>query len=88
MYQACTFIPIKNDRGEVDHICVSVVDTTQVTIYKKMHKEALESLAEAGHHGDLTAIHNRCFLEEAIAKGFNRAHRYGGTHQIKYRGRG
>ena len=82
MYQDCTFMPIKNDRGEVDHICVTVVDTTDVAIYKKMHKEALDSLAEASHHDGLTGVYNRHFLEEAIAKEFNRAHRYGGTMSL------
>jgi diguanylate cyclase (GGDEF)-like protein len=59
-----------------------VVDSTDVAIYKKMHKEALESLAEASHHDGLTGVYNRRFLEEAIAKEFNRAHRYGGTMSL------
>jgi diguanylate cyclase (GGDEF)-like protein len=79
MYQDCTFMPIKNAQGEVEHICVTVVDTTDVAIYKKMHKDALDSLAEANHRDSLTGIYNRRFLEESIAKEFNRAHRYGGT---------
>ena len=79
MYQDCTFMPLKNERGEVDHICVTVVDTTDVAIYKRMHKEALNSLAEASHRDGLTGIYNRRFLEESIAKEFNRAHRYGGA---------
>jgi diguanylate cyclase len=82
MYQDCTFMPIKNDQGDVDHICVTVVDSTDVAIYKKMHKEALDSLAEASHHDGLTGIYNRHFLEEAIAKEFNRAHRYNGTMSL------
>jgi len=77
MYQDCTFMPLKNENGEVDHICVTVVDTTDVAIYKRMHKEALNSLAEASHRDGLTGIYNRRFLEESIAKEFNCAHRYG-----------
>lgn len=79
MYQDCTFIPIKNSQGEVDHICVTVVDTTDVAIYKKMHKEALTSLAEASNRDGLTGIYNRRFLEESIANEFNRCRRTGGA---------
>ena len=79
MYQDCTFMPLKNERGEVDHICITVVDTTDVAIYKRMHREALDSLAEATHHDGLTGIYNRRYLEETIAKEFNRAQRYGGA---------
>jgi diguanylate cyclase len=82
MYQDCTFMPIKNGHGEVEHICVTVVDTTDVAIYKKMHKEALRSLAEASHRDGLTGIYNRRFLEESIAKEFNRSRRYGGTMSL------
>ena len=79
MYQDCTFMPLKSENGEVDHICVTVVDTTDVAIYKRMHKEAHDSLAEASHRDGLTGIYNRRFLEESIAREFNRAHRYGGA---------
>jgi diguanylate cyclase len=82
MYQDCTFMPIKNESGNVDHICVVVVDITDVAIYKKMHQEALSSLAEASHRDGLTGIYNRRFLEESIAKEFNRSRRYGGTMSL------
>ena len=82
MYQDCTFMPIKNDKDEVEHICVTVVDTTDVAIYKKMHKEALNSLAEASQRDGLTGTYNRRFLEESIAKEFNRMHRYGGIMSL------
>lgn len=82
MYQDYTFMPIKGGQGVVEHICVTVVDTTDVALYKKMHKEALDSLAEASYRDGLTGIYNRRFLEEAIAKEFNRARRYGGTLSV------
>jgi diguanylate cyclase (GGDEF)-like protein len=82
MYQDFTFMPIKNEHGNVDHVCVTLADTTDTAIYQKMLKEALESLAEANHRDGLTGIYNRRFLEEAIAKEFNRTHRYGGATSL------
>jgi diguanylate cyclase len=79
MYQDYTFIPIKNEQGEVEKVCVTLVDVTDTAIYQKMLKEALESLAEANHRDGLTGIYNRHFLEESLAREFSRARRYGGT---------
>ena len=40
MYQDCTFMPIENNKDEVEHICVTVVDTTDVAIYKRTHRKS------------------------------------------------
>jgi len=82
MYQDYTFIPIKNEDGEVEHTCVTLVDVTDTAVYQKMLKEALESLAEASHCDGLTGIYNRHFLEESFAREFSRARRYGGTMSL------
>jgi len=82
MYQDYTFIPIKNEDGEVEHACVTLVDVTDTAIYQKMLKEALESLAEASHRDGLTGIYNRHHLEESFAREFSRARRYGGTMSL------
>jgi len=79
MYQDFTFIPIKDDTGQVEHVCITLIDVTDIAIYQKMLKEALESLAEANHRDGLTGIYNRHFLEESLAREFSRARRYGGT---------
>ncbi len=79
MCQDCTLIPIKNDRGEVEKVCVTLIDTTDTAIRQKMLKAALESLAEANHRDGLTGIYDRHFLEESLAREFSRARRYGGT---------
>lgn len=79
MYQDYTFMPIKNEQGEVGHVCVTLADTTDTAIYKRMHQEALASLAEASHRDGLTGVYNRRFLEESIAKEFSRAQRYDGA---------
>ena len=79
MYQDCTFIPLKGADGRVDHICVTVTDSTDTALYKRMHKEALASLADASHRDGLTGVYNRRYLEETLSKEFNRAQRYGGS---------
>lgn len=79
MYQDYTFIPIKNERGEVEHVCVTLADVTDTAIYQKRLKEALESLAAASHRDGLTGIYNRHFLEESLAREFSRVRRYGGA---------
>lgn len=79
MYQDYTFIPIKNEDGEVEHACVTLVDVTDTAVYQKMLKEALASLAEASHRDGLTGIYNRHYLEESFAREFSRVRRYGGT---------
>ena len=38
----------------------------------------MDSLAEASQRDGMTGTYNRRFLEESIAKEFNRMHRYGG----------
>ena len=82
MYQDCTFIPLKDDAGEVQQVCVTLIDVTDTAIYQKMMKEAMTSLAEASNRDGLTGIYNRRFIEEAVAKEFSRVQRYGGTLSI------
>ena len=79
MYQDCTFIPLKDDTGEVQQVCITVIDVTDTAIYQKLTKEAMLSLAEASSRDGLTGVHNRRYIEEAVAKEFQRVQRYGGT---------
>src|SRR3569623_380949 len=82
MYQDCTFIPLKDEHGEVQQVCITLIDVTDTAIYQKMMREAMSSLAEASHRDGLTGIHNRRYIEEAVAKEFGRVQRYGGTLSI------
>lgn len=79
MYQNCTFIPLKDDSGEVQQVCVTLIDATDTAIYQKMMKDAMASLAEASSRDGLTGIYNRRYIEEAVAKEFGRVQRYGGA---------
>ncbi len=78
MQQNCTFMPVKDAEGEVQHVCVSLLDVTDTSIYQNMLKKAMQSLAEASNRDGLTGIYNRRFLEETLAKEFSRVRRYGG----------
>src|SRR3569623_1501706 len=82
MYQDCTFIPLKDEHGEVQQDCIPLIDDTDSAIYQKMMREAMRSLAEASHRDGLTGIHIRRYIEEAGAKEFGRVQRYGGTLSI------
>ena len=79
MYQDYTFIPIKDDTGSVQQVCITLVDATDTAVYQKMLKEALESLAAASQRDGLTGIYNRHYFEESLAREFSRVRRYGGT---------
>jgi len=79
MRQNCTFLPIKNPDGEVTHVCITLFDVTDTSIYQSMLKDAMHSLAEASNRDGLTGIYNRRFLEEILSREYSRVTRYGGT---------
>jgi diguanylate cyclase (GGDEF)-like protein len=82
MRQDCTLLPVKDEKGNVEHICFSLFDVTDTSIYQKMLKEALAFLEEASNKDGLTDIYNRRFLDENLDKEFNRAKRYDGKLSI------
>lgn len=84
MYQNCTFIPLKDPAGEVQQVCVTLIDVTDTAVYQKMMKEAMASLAEAGNRDGLTGIYNRRFIEEVIIKEYQRVQRYGGALSLAF----
>lgn len=79
MRQNCTFLPMKNESGEIEHVCVTLFDVTDTSIYEGMLKNAVRSLAEASNRDGLTNVYNRRFLETNMEKEFSRIKRYGGT---------
>ncbi|MEK7322592.1 MAG: diguanylate cyclase [Pseudomonadota bacterium] len=84
MYQDCTFIPLKDPAGEVQQVCVTLIDVTDTAVYQKMMKEAMTSLAEASNRDGLTGIYNRRCIEEVIMKECQRVQRYGGTLSLAF----
>lgn len=46
MRQNCTLLPHKNDAGEVEFICVTVIDFTDTAMYQKQLNEAIAALEQ------------------------------------------
>lgn len=82
MQQDCTFIPLKDESGEVLYVCVSVSDATDTAIYQQMMKGALQSMEEMSVRDGLTGLYNRRYLERALEAEFSRVRRYGGLLSV------
>jgi len=78
MRQNCTFLPIKNENNnEIDYVCITLFDATDISVYENMLKEAVKSLAKVSNQDSLTGVYNRRYLEISMGREFNRAQRYG-----------
>lgn len=78
MYQNCTFMPVKNETGEVGSVCVTLFDATDTGISQTGLRNAMERLSESSNRDGLTGIYNRRYLEQRLATEFDRSKRYGG----------
>lgn len=76
MHQDCTFLPIKNEKGEVSNVCITLVDVSDTSIYQTMLQGAMESLKEISIRDALTGIFNRRHLDDILSTEFKRAKRY------------
>ncbi len=76
MRQDCTLMPVKNDSGEVQYVCFTLFDATDTSIYQSKLEKTTEKLRELSNRDGLTQLFNRRYIEEALEKEFNRAHRY------------
>lgn len=77
MRQDCTLMPVKDDAGEVQYICFTVIDVTDTSIYQSKLEETTEKLREMSNLDGLTKLFNRRYIEEALATEYDRAQRYG-----------
>ncbi len=79
MFQDVTFIPLRDNAGEVEAVCVTISDVTDVGIYQNALKDAndvIVYLKELSHTDGLTGVFNRLHLEERLEDEFKRAMRY------------
>jgi len=76
MYQNCTFMPVKGEAGEIDSVCITLFDATDIGISQTDLKEAMKCLSESSNRDGLTGIYNRRYLEQRLSAEFDRCRRY------------
>jgi diguanylate cyclase (GGDEF)-like protein len=81
MQQDCTFMPIMRER-EVEAVCVTVSDVTDVSIMQREREEAVAKLQEYADRDGLTGIANRRYFEARLRDEYTRWQRYGGELSI------
>ncbi|MCG8317413.1 MAG: GGDEF domain-containing protein [Pseudomonadales bacterium] len=76
MSQDLTLMPVKNENGEVDAVCICLFDVTDVAIYQTMHKAAMNKLEMVSRVDGLTQLFNRAHWQSRLNEEFSRAARY------------
>lgn len=82
MYQNCMLMPVNNESGKPESVCVVMFDVTDTAIATNLLKEAMEKIADISNRDGLTGIYNRRYLESQLASEFDRTRRYGGTFSM------
>lgn len=72
MYQNSTIIPLKDTRGEVDHICLVIYDVTEVAVNRIQIQTANEKLRYLSRTDGLTGLLNRKTWESELVSEFER----------------
>ncbi len=78
MYQDFTFMPVKDETGEVDSVYITLFDMTDTAILQTELKNAFDSLSEISNRDGLTGMYNRRYLEQQLSMEFDRCKRYTG----------
>jgi diguanylate cyclase (GGDEF)-like protein len=78
MYQSCTFMPIKDEAGVVQQVCVTLFDVTDTVLVQRKLEQAMVSLQESVNRDGLTGLFNRRYLDQRLLQEFARARR--GSH--------
>lgn len=82
MNQDFTLMPIKDENGEVESVCVTLQDATDVSIYQTMLKDAMTKLESLSRIDGLTQLNNRAHWEQRLSEEFERVVRYGDTMSL------
>ena len=77
MRQDCTLMPVKGDSGEVEHVCFTLFDVTDTSIYQQQLQKLTDELRESNNRDGLTKIFNRRYIEESLSAEYDRSRRYG-----------
>ncbi len=76
MYQNSTIIPLKDTRGNVEHICLIIYDVTEVAVNRIQIQAANEKLRELSRTDGLTGLLNRKTWETDLQAEFSRFKRH------------
>jgi diguanylate cyclase (GGDEF)-like protein len=77
MRQDCTLVPVVGESGEVEQICILVMDATDSSIYQTRLNEALQVIADQSARDVLTNVFTRRKVMEIFQLELERASRYG-----------
>jgi two-component system, NtrC family, sensor kinase len=72
MRQSCTFLPIKDERGDVQHVCVTLADYTDVALYQDKLRAAIaeleaEKAEQAALLDKIEEVHTQLLQSEKLA---------------------
>ncbi|MEN9658877.1 MAG: hypothetical protein RL571_2342 [Pseudomonadota bacterium] len=76
MQQNTTFMPVRNEYGEVDAVTVNLFDVTDNAIAQNLLQEAMGKLEEYSNRDGLTGIYNRRYLDVRFTQELERMSRY------------
>ena len=82
MMQDITLSPVTNHDGEVEGVCITVVDSTDSHLYQMMLQEALREVEENSRRDAMTGLYGRQYFMEQAKKEFSRAKRYNTSFSI------
>lgn len=76
MYQNCSFIPVRDENGEVVSVAVTLQDVTDLAIAHRELETARQLLEESNRVDGLTQLFNRNHWESCLLRECKRSQRY------------
>lgn len=76
MYQNVTISPLVSADGNINHICVTIYDVTDIASNKHALEETNQMLKTLSRTDRLTSLNNRGYWEERLSQEFNQLQRY------------
>jgi len=76
MYQNCSFIPVRNEKGDVISVAVTLQDVTDLAIAHRELEAARMRLEESNRVDGLTQLFNRSHWESCLTRECKRSQRY------------
>ena len=76
MYQNATLLPLKDDQGEVEAICITLEDATDTALYHLQLQDAINKLEQQNRLDPLTNLYNRGYWQQRLTEMFSQAERY------------